>query len=88
MLITVTNSHNRAILRTYPVSSRDANAAKRTSLTANPPDFDTEFTKEKPTLTPVQQQLSAADQAEFAGFSWVSSFQLSSGLKRYLRVCS
>jgi hypothetical protein len=36
------------------------------------PDFDTEFTKEKPTLTPVQQQLSAADQAEFAGFSWVS----------------
>ncbi|KAJ9116411.1 hypothetical protein QFC22_004853 [Naganishia vaughanmartiniae] len=41
----------------------------------NPTDvsnFDTEFTKEKPTLTPVQQQLSAADQAEFAGFSWTA----------------
>lgn len=41
------------------------------------PDFDTEFTKEKPTLTPVQQQLSAADQAEFAGFSWVSLIDVS-----------
>jgi hypothetical protein len=44
----------------------------RQILTSALPDFDTEFTKEKPTLTPVQQQLSAADQAEFAGFSWVS----------------
>lgn len=45
-------------------------------LPSSLPDFDTEFTKEKPTLTPVQQQLSAADQAEFAGFSWVSSFHV------------
>lgn len=40
----------------------------------NPTDvsnFDQEFTKEKPTLTPVHTQLSTADQQEFAGFSWV-----------------
>jgi hypothetical protein len=36
------------------------------------PDFDSEFTKEKPTLTPVHTQLSQADQAQFSGFSWVS----------------
>jgi len=36
-------------------------------------NFDQEFTREQPTLTPVHTQLSAADQQEFAGFSWVSS---------------
>ena len=35
-------------------------------------NFDTEFTREQPTLTPVTGQLSESDQAEFAGFSWVS----------------
>lgn len=39
----------------------------------NPSDtswFDTEFTSEKPTLTPVHSVLSAQDQAEFRSFSW------------------
>lgn len=39
----------------------------------NPSDtswFDTEFTSEKPTLTPVHSVLSAQDQAEFKSFSW------------------
>jgi serine/threonine protein kinase len=35
-------------------------------------NFDQEFTREQPTLTPVHTQLTAADQQEFAGFSWVS----------------
>ncbi|TIA71640.1 hypothetical protein E3P94_02233 [Wallemia ichthyophaga] len=35
-------------------------------------NFDTEFTREQPTLTPVQGQLTEADQAEFAGFSWIA----------------
>lgn len=35
-------------------------------------DFDQEFTREQPTLTPVYQALSAADQQEFAGFSWIA----------------
>ncbi|CAG8713707.1 3608_t:CDS:2, partial [Acaulospora colombiana] len=35
-------------------------------------NFDTEFTREQPTLTPVHGQLTAKDQAEFNGFSWVS----------------
>lgn len=35
-------------------------------------NFDQEFTREQPTLTPVHTQLSAQDQQEFAGFSWVS----------------
>ena len=35
-------------------------------------NFDQEFTREQPTLTPVHTQLSTADQQEFAGFSWVS----------------
>lgn len=34
-------------------------------------NFDQEFTREQPTLTPVHTQLSEADQKEFAGFSWV-----------------
>ncbi|CCF49470.1 hypothetical protein NDA11_001901 [Ustilago hordei] len=34
--------------------------------------FDTEFTSEKPTLTPVHSVLSSQDQAEFASFSWTS----------------
>ena len=34
-------------------------------------NFDSEFTREQPTLTPVHTQLSSKDQAEFAGFSWV-----------------
>lgn len=39
----------------------------------NPSDtswFDTEFTSEKPTLTPIHSVLSAQDQAEFKSFSW------------------
>lgn len=35
-------------------------------------NFDQEFTREQPTLTPVHTQLSAQDQQEFVGFSWVS----------------
>ena len=45
---------------------------------ADTSNFDEEFTKEQPTLTPVHGQLSSRDQAEFNGFSWVSSFPLSS----------
>lgn len=37
-------------------------------------NFDQEFTREQPTLTPVHTQLTAKDQAEFAGFSWVSGY--------------
>jgi hypothetical protein len=39
---------------------------------ADTSNFDEEFTKEQPTLTPVHGQLSSRDQAEFNGFSWVS----------------
>lgn len=35
-------------------------------------NFDQEFTREQPTLTPVHTQLTQQDQQEFAGFSWVS----------------
>ena len=35
-------------------------------------NFDSEFTKEQPTLTPVHSQLTTSDQAEFQGFSWVA----------------
>lgn len=34
-------------------------------------NFDSEFTKEQPTLTPVHGQLTEKDQMEFNGFSWV-----------------
>ncbi|WFD30956.1 protein kinase C [Malassezia sp. CBS 17886] len=34
--------------------------------------FDTEFTREKPTLTPVHSVFSAQDQAEFRSFSWTN----------------
>ncbi|KDN47332.1 hypothetical protein K437DRAFT_99551 [Tilletiaria anomala UBC 951] len=34
--------------------------------------FDTEFTSEKPTLTPVHSVLSPQDQAEFKDFSWTA----------------
>lgn len=37
-------------------------------------NFDTEFTREQPTLTPVHGQLTAKDQAEFNGFSWVAAW--------------
>ncbi|KAG6830013.1 hypothetical protein H0H92_002541 [Tricholoma furcatifolium] len=37
---------------------------------ADTSNFDEEFTREKPTLTPVHGQLSNRDQAEFNGFSW------------------
>jgi hypothetical protein len=40
---------------------------------ADTSNFDEEFTKEQPTLTPVHGQLSSRDQSEFNGFSWVSS---------------
>ena len=39
---------------------------------ADTSNFDEEFTKEQPTLTPVHGQLSSRDQTEFNGFSWVS----------------
>ncbi|KAH8920753.1 hypothetical protein BT69DRAFT_1308956 [Atractiella rhizophila] len=35
-------------------------------------NFDQEFTREQPTLTPVHSTLSGQDQAEFNGFSWVA----------------
>ncbi|RPD54376.1 hypothetical protein L227DRAFT_354117 [Lentinus tigrinus ALCF2SS1-6] len=41
---------------------------------ADTSNFDEEFTKEYPTLTPVHTQLSSRDQAEFNGFSWVASW--------------
>ncbi|KAI0689703.1 protein kinase C [Cytidiella melzeri] len=41
---------------------------------ADTSNFDEEFTREKPTLTPVHGQLSSRDQAEFNGFSWVASW--------------
>ncbi|EJC97977.1 uncharacterized protein FOMMEDRAFT_171362 [Fomitiporia mediterranea MF3/22] len=41
---------------------------------ADTSNFDEEFTREQPTLTPVHTQLSAQDQAEFSGFSWVASW--------------
>jgi len=44
---------------------------------SNPSDvsnFDSEFTREQPTLTPVHGQLSAADQNQFHGFSWVAAW--------------
>ncbi|OSX59795.1 hypothetical protein POSPLADRAFT_1172041 [Postia placenta MAD-698-R-SB12] len=42
--------------------------------TADTSNFDEEFTREQPTLTPVHTQLSTRDQAEFNGFSWVASW--------------
>ncbi|RPD56978.1 hypothetical protein L226DRAFT_547186 [Lentinus tigrinus ALCF2SS1-7] len=42
--------------------------------TADTSNFDAEFTKEPPTLTPVHTQLSPRDQAQFNGFSWVASW--------------
>ncbi|KAJ3558906.1 hypothetical protein NM688_g658 [Phlebia brevispora] len=44
------------------------------SGTADTSNFDEEFTKEQPTLTPVHGQLSSRDQAEFNGFSWVATW--------------
>ncbi|KAF8558382.1 hypothetical protein OG21DRAFT_1455993 [Imleria badia] len=41
---------------------------------ADTSNFDEEFTREQPTLTPVHGQLSARDQQEFAGFSWVAAW--------------
>ncbi|KAG9227235.1 hypothetical protein CCMSSC00406_0004226 [Pleurotus cornucopiae] len=41
---------------------------------ADTSNFDEEFTKERPTLTPVHTQLTARDQAEFNGFSWIASW--------------
>ncbi|CCM01893.1 uncharacterized protein FIBRA_03964 [Fibroporia radiculosa] len=41
---------------------------------ADTSNFDEEFTREQPTLTPVHTQLSTRDQAEFNGFSWVASW--------------
>ncbi|KAF8517369.1 hypothetical protein BU17DRAFT_49890 [Hysterangium stoloniferum] len=41
---------------------------------ADTSNFDEEFTREQPTLTPVHGQLSARDQNEFQGFSWVASW--------------
>ncbi|GAA5821040.1 hypothetical protein JCM11251_001933 [Rhodosporidiobolus azoricus] len=46
-------------------------AIKSATDTSN---FDAEFTSEQPTLTPVHSTLSAQDQNEFQGFSWVAPF--------------
>jgi Protein kinase C terminal domain len=43
---------------------------------ADTSNFDEEFTKEQPTLTPVHGTLSSRDQAQFNGFSWVSSWAI------------
>ncbi|GAA5863608.1 hypothetical protein JCM8547_003664 [Rhodosporidiobolus lusitaniae] len=37
-------------------------------------NFDSEFTNEQPTLTPVHSTLSTQDQGEFAGFSWTAAW--------------
>ena len=37
-------------------------------------NFDSEFTSEQPTLTPVHSTLSAQDQGEFQGFSWTANW--------------
>ncbi|THH15363.1 hypothetical protein EW146_g5101 [Bondarzewia mesenterica] len=44
------------------------------SGSADTSNFDEEFTKEQPTLTPVHAQLSSRDQQEFNGFSWVATW--------------
>ncbi|KAF8967120.1 protein kinase C1 [Flammula alnicola] len=41
---------------------------------ADTSNFDEEFTREQPTLTPVHGQLSSRDQSEFNGFSWVATW--------------
>ncbi|EIW81313.1 hypothetical protein CONPUDRAFT_82294 [Coniophora puteana RWD-64-598 SS2] len=41
---------------------------------ADTSNFDEEFTREQPTLTPVHGQLTARDQQEFGGFSWVADW--------------
>ncbi|KAF6757580.1 protein kinase C1 [Ephemerocybe angulata] len=41
---------------------------------ADTSNFDEEFTREQPTLTPVHGQLSSRDQSEFDGFSWVATW--------------
>ncbi|KAF8158221.1 hypothetical protein B0H34DRAFT_707913 [Crassisporium funariophilum] len=41
---------------------------------ADTSNFDEEFTREQPTLTPVHGQLSSRDQSEFNGFSWVANW--------------
>ncbi|CAJ0752309.1 1861_t:CDS:1, partial [Entrophospora sp. SA101] len=37
-------------------------------------NFDEEFTKEVPVLTPVQTQLGSEEQEEFRGFSYISNW--------------
>jgi hypothetical protein len=53
-------------------------------------NFDEEFTREQPTLTPVHGQLSGRDQKEFEGFSWVgfpSPLVVNSHLTNTLKGC-
>jgi novel protein kinase C epsilon type len=52
---------------TLPLTNELQNGSADTS------NFDEEFTREQPTLTPVHGKLSTRDQAEFNGFSWVSA---------------
>ncbi|WVR05958.1 hypothetical protein IAU60_002985 [Kwoniella sp. DSM 27419] len=42
-------------------------------------NFDQEFTREQPTLTPVHTHLSTQDQQEFAGFSWIAPWAAAQG---------
>jgi hypothetical protein len=56
----------------YPLILSEACMADYQNGSADTSNFDEEFTKEQPTLTPVHGQLSSRDQAEFNGFSWVS----------------
>lgn len=58
-------------IRRYKVIGDDDNGIVFVLLTFYS-NFDEEFTREQPTLTPVHGQLSSRDQAEFQGFSWVS----------------
>lgn len=54
----------------FKVSTWHSNAHHQNG-SADTSNFDEEFTREQPTLTPVHGQLSSRDQAEFNGFSWV-----------------
>lgn len=60
----------RTLLLRYELIIRLINSAQQKG-SADTSNFDEEFTREQPTLTPVHTQLSAQDQNEFQGFSWV-----------------
>ncbi len=61
------------IVSYFPCPHGSNHSPQRQSGMADTSNFDEEFTREKPTLTPVHGQLTGKDQAEFNGFSWVCS---------------